>query len=103
MGFRVHDVVAFFRQMAERDPDKKVNIDRFVKGCMRLKGTSSCFEMQSVIVLIENLREVVDEMQMELQKQVKARANDPDRSCSRQGTRSPAKLSRTPSKEVVQQ
>merc|ERR1711862_562362 len=97
MGFRVHDVVAFFRQMAEKDPEKKVNIDRFVKGCMRLKGTSSCLEMQSVIVLIENLSQAVDEMQMDLQKQLKARANDLDRSCGRQGIRSPAKLSRTPS------
>ena len=53
------DVQEFFTMMSTSDPDGKVNIEEFVRGCMQLKGNASCFDMQAMRFEMQSLRENV--------------------------------------------
>jgi hypothetical protein len=55
MGFRADDVLRFVRTMCKEDPEHKIDIDTFVRGCMHLKGTASCFDMQTVLASVHSV------------------------------------------------
>merc|ERR1740121_2070257 len=59
MGLKPSDVQEFFRMMSAADPDGMVNVEEFVRGCTRLKGSASCFDMQKVSFQLQALMESV--------------------------------------------
>jgi len=62
LGFRVQNVCDYFRALSGRAEDGSVDLDEFVRGCMRLKGTASCFDMQTVLVEVRSLRNNLEQL-----------------------------------------
>merc|ERR1711879_354445 len=51
IGLRVHDVVLFFDLVVNSsDPNASVCIDRFVEGCMSMKGMATSMDMQRQLI-----------------------------------------------------
>jgi len=68
MGFRVHDVMEFFRLLAKHEPTGDIDIGTFVRGCMRLKGSASSFDMQSVVLSTKAMSSRLHRQEQLLQK-----------------------------------
>lgn len=56
MGFRESDVRDFLSVMCRSAPDGAIDIDEFVRGCVRFKGPASCFDMQIVLSAVGDLK-----------------------------------------------
>jgi hypothetical protein len=60
LGLQEHHVSIFFTMLSKRsDCDGAVRITDFVQGCMRLKGTASCFDMHALLFEFGALRDIV--------------------------------------------
>lgn len=53
MGFRACDVIEFLDLMCEHSEDGAIDMDTFVRSCMRFRGPASCFDMQLVLHAVE--------------------------------------------------
>lgn len=49
VGLQVHEAELFFQIMTGSDTEGEVSIDRFVEGCMQMKGTATGVDMQKVL------------------------------------------------------
>lgn len=70
MGLKPSDVQEFFTMMSSTNKDGVVNIEDFVRGCMRLKGNASCFDMQKVSFQLQALRDNVRRNNRQVRKLV---------------------------------
>eukprot|EP00435_Cladocopium_sp_Y103_P060812 s1402_g22.t1 len=48
LGLEIHDAKTFFDMLIGVSDDKYVDIDTFVKGCMRMKGPATSIDMLSM-------------------------------------------------------
>jgi hypothetical protein len=60
VGVRVHNVMAYFKLLTQRSQDGTVDIDTFVRGCMRMKGQASGFDMQQVLHSLSTIQKSLD-------------------------------------------
>jgi len=95
MGFRKEDVHDFLRVVSKGDPEMRVDVNTFVRSCMRLKGTSSRFEMHAVLALvrgvdmrIQKVQSTFQQVQQQLADMDRDRHHDPFRHEQRAYTRS---------------
>merc|ERR1719291_1551608 len=56
MGVEVHDAVTFFEILENISGKPEVDIDVFVKGCMRMKGAASSIDLQTLAYEIRLIR-----------------------------------------------
>jgi hypothetical protein len=56
IGLRMHNVMEFFNALAAQH-NGQVDIDEFVKGCMRMKGSASAFDMQVLMAKVDELKD----------------------------------------------
>jgi uncharacterized membrane protein len=63
VGLRNYDACAYFDILSNVSADKKVNINEFVQGCMRLKGPASCFDTQTILLEMRRTNAVVKRLQ----------------------------------------
>jgi len=57
LGLRSHDVLEYFKALSHTSDDGTVDIDEFVSGCLRMKGTASCFETQALLAEIRSIKQ----------------------------------------------
>jgi hypothetical protein len=56
MEWRPSEVRDFLNLMCKNTRDGTIDIDIFVRACMRFKGSASCYDMQIVLNAVEDLR-----------------------------------------------
>jgi hypothetical protein len=64
VGLEVHDVELFFNVIAEEG--KEISIDRFVEGCMAMKGVATSLDVQKQIFKTERLADKLESLQQDL-------------------------------------
>eukprot|EP00928_Gymnodinium_smaydae_P020336 TRINITY_DN17862_c1_g1_i1.p1 TRINITY_DN17862_c1_g1~~TRINITY_DN17862_c1_g1_i1.p1 ORF type:complete len:914 (-),score=216.55 TRINITY_DN17862_c1_g1_i1:106-2787(-) len=67
VGLEIHDVEMFFKIVAGAGDYDEVNIDRFVEGCMSMKGQASGLDMQRELFQTCNLFRYVREFDQHVQ------------------------------------
>jgi hypothetical protein len=66
MGLRIENVIDFFHSLEDENGD--VDIARFVRGCIRMKGAASSFDMNVMMREMQQLTGVLDERHQEIQQ-----------------------------------
>jgi len=83
LGFRFRDVLDFYRLMSKMDlagdPSGAVEINNFVRGCMRLRGRASGFDVQMVLFSVATVCEQVQDQQRVLDQLVAVSSGGPSR------------------------
>merc|ERR1712032_941916 len=74
LGLRSHDVAEFFTILVNRSEDQQASIKEFVKGCLRLRGTASCFDSLAILTDLQGLRQETLQMHNELKDAIKKAA-----------------------------
>lgn len=66
LGFRKHDLIDFFLVLESSTPERKVDVNVFVDGCMELSGGATRFGVKAMLMEVEALRETLADLRLDL-------------------------------------
>jgi len=68
LGLDIKDAELFLGMLAEASGEKEVNVDAFIHGCMRLKGTATSLDMQLLVFGTSMVYKCQKQIQRDLRK-----------------------------------
>ncbi len=68
MGFRAADLLEFYKKMHREAPDGKVDLNEFMRGCLKLKGDASRFDMHVLHLEVQTVSDQLAKVTQELSK-----------------------------------